>query len=335
MSISENDLDITQNFLNENLVFLNFFSAMKFQKADQKFVEGLFQKVHSLKGQSGYLGFHDLNDYYTRLEEILLKINKKKEKNEKDESDTEWEKRCGELREETEKTVTLFERIFAHRLNIVGISHKFFDKISRIADQSDDTQVKSLLPELQNFNCIEFGTACHQYQKYVDYYKLTSLRNIGSLRVINENARVDKKLIAKINDPMMHLIRNALEHTTSSDPENRNFQVLITLGYEKSEAEHRFWVRDNGSGLNRDNILKRAIQLGISTDHLSETSKDEEVFNLIFEPGFSTQNKVTEFSGAGVGMGAIRSYMQKLHGKIKPESSSRGACFFLIFPSSQ
>ncbi len=135
-----------------------------------------------------------------------------------------------------------------------------------------------------------------------------------------EETEVDKTVIEQISDPLVHLLRNSLDHGLES-PEERLAAGKPEKGRLKLSARHEegeVWiiVEDDGRGLDREKILAKAIDKGLIEGDGSEMS-DRAVYNLIFQPGFSTAEKITDISGRGVGMDVVRQNLEKIRGKIE------------------
>ncbi len=156
------------------------------------------------------------------------------------------------------------------------------------------------------------------------------------LKMIGEDTEVDKTVVELLSDPLVHIIRNAIDHGIEP-PEERKAKGKEEVGLITLEAKHEggeVWVsvRDNGRGIDKEKVLSKALNAGVidsSNKHIS----DEEIFNLVFEPGFSTAEKVTDISGRGVGLDVVRNNIEKLKGKIEILSEKdRGTTFILRIP---
>lgn len=144
------------------------------------------------------------------------------------------------------------------------------------------------------------------------------------LIIKGEETELDKTLIEEINDPLVHLVRNSADHGVEA-PEDRvkagkNEKGTITLSAEHEGNNIIITIEDDGKGIDPEKIKEKAISKGIvSAEKAKELSK-QEVFNLIFSPGFSTAEKVTNVSGRGVGMDVVKTNVTKLRGIINIES---------------
>lgn len=138
------------------------------------------------------------------------------------------------------------------------------------------------------------------------------------LEISGENTELDKTIIEQINDPLVHLIRNAIDHGIESTEEriarNKPETVTIRLNAFYKGGNIIIETSDDGRGLSRDKILKKAIEKGIIDEHAVLT--DSQIYNLIFLPGFSTAERVTDISGRGFGMDVVKKNIEKLRGKI-------------------
>ncbi|WP_051296474.1 chemotaxis protein CheW [Anaeroarcus burkinensis] len=156
------------------------------------------------------------------------------------------------------------------------------------------------------------------------------------LTIVGDETEVDKTVMEQIGDPLMHIIRNALDHGIEN-PEERLAAGKEETGHVLLEAKHaagEVWiiVRDDGRGLNREKILNKARQNDIYSGS-GEELKDEEIWKFIFEPGFSTAEKVTAISGRGVGMDVVKRNIERIRGRVDIKSVwGQGTIFLLRIP---
>ena len=155
------------------------------------------------------------------------------------------------------------------------------------------------------------------------------------LVIHGEDTELDKSLVEKIGDPLMHLLRNAIDHGIES-AELRVARGKPARGRVELNAYHEtggivIEVSDDGAGLDRDRILATAIERGLVL--AEQTLTDEEILNLIFLPGFSTAETVTSISGRGVGMDVVRNNITALRGSIEVQSERfQGTRFIFRLP---
>jgi two-component system chemotaxis sensor kinase CheA len=215
--------------------------------------------------------------------------------------------------------------------DISGLSLENFDKQARL--------LKKLTDELQDvvmsIRMVPISSVFHKMQRIVrDMNKKTG--KAADLVIVGEETEVDKNVLDSLSDPLMHLIRNAMDHGLET-PEERAASKKPEKGQIKLEAKNSggdviVKVSDDGRGLCRDKIIAKAVQKGLIAKNPAELS-DKEVFSLILTPGFSTKEEVTEFSGRGVGMDVVRSNISSIGGRISVESEEgKGTDVILHIP---
>lgn len=157
------------------------------------------------------------------------------------------------------------------------------------------------------------------------------------LTLIGEETEVDKTIVDSIQDPIMHMVRNSMDHGIEDTPEERvragkNAQGEIILSASHTSNEVVISITDDGKGMNPDAILAKAREKGILTKPESEYSK-KEALSLIMLPGFSTNQTVTEFSGRGVGMDVVKRNVESVGGVVSLTSEEgKGTTFTMKIP---
>ena len=155
------------------------------------------------------------------------------------------------------------------------------------------------------------------------------------LKLTGEQTELDKTVLEKIGDPLVHLVRNSIDHGIES-PEARAAAGKHAAGTVHLDACHRggniaVEVSDDGGGLDKERILAKARSRGIVGPN--DTLTDAEIYDLIFVPGFSTAEKTTDVSGRGVGMDVVRRNVKELGGKIDVKTEpGRGSRFTITLP---
>lgn len=145
--------------------------------------------------------------------------------------------------------------------------------------------------------------------------------------MIGEHTEVDKNIIEHISDPLMHMVRNAVDHGIETNEEReaagKTEKGKVTLSAKTEAGKVWISVEDNGKGLDRDKILKKAKKQGLLEDGKPESAyTNKEVFQFITMPGFSTNEQVTEYSGRGVGMDVVVQNIQEISGMLDIESTA-------------
>ncbi|MGP0586747.1 chemotaxis protein CheW [Paenibacillus timonensis] len=145
------------------------------------------------------------------------------------------------------------------------------------------------------------------------------------LQLVGEDTEVDKNIIEHISDPIMHLVRNAIDHGIELPGERvaaeKDETATLTLEAKNVGGEVLILVRDDGRGLDREKILQRARERQLIFRDEAEMS-DRDIYNLIFLPGFSTKEVITEFSGRGVGMDVVLRNIESVGGSVSVDSTA-------------
>lgn len=142
------------------------------------------------------------------------------------------------------------------------------------------------------------------------------------LEVSGEETELDKSVIESIGDPLVHILRNSVDHGIEPE-EERIAAGKPALGHVYLDAFHKggnifIEIRDDGRGLRKDKLLKKAIEKGIMSENATLT--EQQIFGLIFAAGFSTAEKITDISGRGVGMDVVKKNIERLRGKVEISS---------------
>ena len=152
------------------------------------------------------------------------------------------------------------------------------------------------------------------------------------LHISGEQTEMDRNVMEEISDPLVHIIRNSIDHGIESEQVRKaagkpvNGNVYLDARYEGNEI----WIsiQDDGGGLKKERILEKSRERGIVGPEA--TLSDQEIYQLIFEPGFSTAQQVSEISGRGVGMDVVRQNLDKLRGKIDIRSEEGSGTEFIL-----
>ncbi|MFM9912393.1 MAG: chemotaxis protein CheA [Methylophilaceae bacterium] len=157
------------------------------------------------------------------------------------------------------------------------------------------------------------------------------------LVLIGEETEIDKTMIEDLNDPLVHLIRNAVDHGVDSPDERKAagkpLKSLINLSAEQIGDSIVIEIVDDGRGIRPDVIRNKAVEKGLIDAETANTLDDKQSWGLIFLPGFSTKDQISDVSGRGVGMDVVKTNIQKLNGKIDITSIvGKGSVFRITLP---
>ncbi|MFA9465536.1 MAG: chemotaxis protein CheW [Velocimicrobium sp.] len=204
---------------------------------------------------------------------------------------------------------------------------KAAQQLNKITSELQDTvmsiRMVPLAPTFQKMHRI-VRDMCKQLDKEVQ------------LKIVGEETEVDKNIIEHISDPLMHLVRNSIDHGIEAAKERlekgKGIQGTLTLEAKNSGSDVLIIVRDDGKGLDKEKILNKAKENSLLYKKPEDMS-DKEIFNLILLPGFSTKDNVSEFSGRGVGMDVVMKNIETIGGMLSVDSiPNKGTTITLTIP---
>jgi two-component system, chemotaxis family, sensor kinase CheA len=206
-------------------------------------------------------------------------------------------------------------------------------KLDKLRDGLDQLErnTHELQESVMSIRMLPIGFAFNRFPRLVHDLSQKLGKKV-ELRLAGEQTELDKTVIEKISDPLIHLVRNALDHGIEM-PEIRAAAGKPEIGTIRLSAYHRggnvhIEVNDDGAGINRQRLLEKAREIGKAG--LDEELTDEKLFELIFLPGLSTAENVSDVSGRGVGMDVVRRNIRELQGQIEVHSQDGQGTTFLI-----
>jgi len=311
-----------------------YFSTNENEDEIRKLFDGvLFIKTYELNKVDGYLD--EISDLY-----LSSSRNSK--------ADAGMDTNSYSARESEDEKETSIKSL---KQNLISVNVEKLDKLMDLVGEIVITEsMVTRNPDLIGLQLDNFGKAARQLRKLNDelqdvvmsirmipiaatFNKMQRIvRDMGKklskevqLTIIGEETEVDKNIIENLSDPLMHLIRNAMDHGIEDSEERKlkgkPFIGGITLEAGNTGGDVVISITDDGRGLNKDKILQKARKNGLINKAETELS-DREIFSFILLPGFSTSNEVTEYSGRGVGMDVVKKNIDKVGGTVSVESLS-------------
>lgn len=215
--------------------------------------------------------------------------------------------------------IVVAEAMVLENLDLKGLHLESFNKAGR--------HLEKITSELQNIvMSIRMLPLSITFQKMNRLVRDMSkkLNKEVQLKLIGEDTEVDKNVIEHISDPLMHLVRNSIDHgiedTEDRESCGKSRVGTITLEAKNIGSDVVIFIKDDGRGLNREKILNKAKEQGLLYKPEKDMT-DKEIYNLIALPGFSTKDNVSEFSGRGVGMDVVTKNIEKIGGSVTIDSS--------------
>ncbi len=211
----------------------------------------------------------------------------------------------------------------------IGLKPRLGRNLSQLARITDEVQRTAM-----SMRMIPIGQLFQKTARLVRDLSRKASKQVD-LELFGEDTELDRNIVEELADPLMHMVRNAVDHGLET-PEERTragkpptAKVTLKAGHQAGHIVIQ--VSDDGRGLNQTKILRKAVEKGLAgpDTQLSES----EIFNLIFQPGFSTAEQITDVSGRGVGMDVVRKHVMKLRGRIDVQSRpGEGTTFLLKLP---
>lgn len=158
----------------------------------------------------------------------------------------------------------------------------------------------------------------------------------ANLTIIGEDTEIDKTIVDAISDPIMHIVRNSMDHGIEPDEKSRiaagkSPEGEIILSAQNTGSEVIIRIEDDGAGVDSDAVLRKAIRQGLASPDVEYSQR--EILNFLMMPGFSTNTEVTEFSGRGVGMDVVKKNIESVAGTVLMTSEfGKGTCTTLKIP---
>ncbi|MDV6035475.1 chemotaxis protein CheA [Bacillus sp. SM-B1] len=238
--------------------------------------------------------------------------------------------------EKIERLMNMFEESVIERGRIDELAQAIQNKeliehLNRLGDISKDIQ-----NVLLNMRMVPIETVFNRFPRMVRMLAKDLGKKID-LQITGEDTEVDKIVIDEIGDPLVHLIRNAIDHGIETVEQRRDAGKNET-GTIKLEAFHSgnhvvIQITDDGNGIHKGKVLEKAITNGVVTESEANKLTDREVFDLIFQPGFSTAEVVSDLSGRGVGLDVVKHTIHSLGGHLIIDSEEgKGSTFRIELP---
>ncbi len=236
-------------------------------------------------------------------------------------------------------TVNFYKKIYAY----------FYENASRLTDfQSDinylfkkvledDTKLNQVIMEVEhiskNIRVLPLATVFHMFPRMIRDIAKAANKEID-LIISGSDTAVDKKIIEEIKTPLIHILRNAIDHGIELPEErekkgkNRAGKILLSATQDKNSII--ITIEDDGVGINVRKIREKALERNLLTREEIDAMSDEQMTGLIFWPGFSTGDKITEISGRGIGLDVVQTKLSQLNGKVNVVSVMDKGCKVII-----
>lgn len=226
-------------------------------------------------------------------------------------------------------------------------NRKFQEAVSDISSlqraiQEDDTKMNFIIDDLEGMvkkiRVLPLATVFHLFGRMVRDIAREKNKEI-ELEIVGSETSTDKKIIEEIKTPLIHIIRNAIDHGIET-PDERVALGKKPVGkimLRASQVDNNVIIEiiDDGRGVNIQKIREKAVRKGYLTEQEADSMTDEQITNIIFSPGFSTEEQITSISGRGIGLDVVQTKISQLNGKVKIISEvNKGCCIQIILPTT-
>lgn len=292
----------------------------------------LFREVHTLKGHWGTLGFDEISRCLGDAEHLLSQL--------RDNVYVEFDAWC-----------RCFEIVCSEFIGLSELKNKIYgqdqsqmisidkDRYQKLIHEVRSKKVLSqamILKSLHELNALPIKTYLKKYQKYIERSQSGLDKEIAILDIKNNDALVQREVFLNLDDVILHLIRNAVDHGIENTKTRQNLGKgpgHISIAYQLKNNYHNIIVSDDGAGVDPECVSKKALQLGLVDQETLTGLSLQQRKELIFKAGFSKKNEVSMLSGRGVGMDVVKNRLEELDGFVELKSElGRGTEFILRYP---
>ncbi|MEO0290740.1 MAG: chemotaxis protein CheA [candidate division WOR-3 bacterium] len=246
-----------------------------------------------------------------------------------------------EIKVKSEKLDTIMDRLG----EIVIAKERLFSKLRQIEDreiQDNMENLERLISYLQDdVMSIRLIPAFHILERFKRFVrdKAKEMGKEAELLIEGGDIELDRALLEEMREPLLHIIRNSLDHGIELPEERLKFgksrKGIIYIKLEREKNSVTIYIKDDGKGVDKNKVIKRAIEKGLISEERAKVLTDKEVFELITIPGFSTKEDTTMISGRGVGLDVVKQFITRMGGFMEIESEyMKGTTIKLKLPLS-
>lgn len=224
-----------------------------------------------------------------------------------------------------DKLMTLVSELVLARNQLVQISNTVRDAGLHAVSQRMNLIATELQGEVMKTRMQPIGNVWAQFPRTVRDVALACGKEVD-IEMHGKETELDKTIIEAVKDPLTHLVRNSVDHgiehpdVRSKIGKPRAGRLTLRAFHEGGQVNIE--ISDDGAGLNRERLCEKAIERGLVSGEQAARMSEREIFNLIFLPGFSTAEKVTNVSGRGVGMDVVKTNIEKIGGRVDVQSTA-------------
>ncbi|MBF0101530.1 MAG: response regulator [Desulfobacterales bacterium] len=322
---------------------IELFEILEHNKPIDDRVFEIFRKVHTFKGLFSQF---EMASIVNRLHDLETAISKLRQESHPDV--------IGQLKGVLTQTnlIESIENDISTLISFFGQDAFNYKRVVKV----DESKLKEIEEELRNYLCPEQNTALlskiqrlryesvkTMLKKYLDYIDQLAERNekkICQFDIEGEDVLVDPDFLGDFIDSLIHVFRNCIDHGIETEEERVEYDKdeigHITCRTDCIEDELTIFISDDGRGIDVNKLRERAVQLSIYSKDTVKTIPDNEIIDLIFIEELSSRSSVTEISGRGIGLSAVKHSLQKINGTVSIETAiNKGTSFYFRVPLKQ
>ena len=278
-------------------------------------VQDLFRKVHTLKGHGGTLGFQELALLLGRAEGLLDLL-----RNNEDFQFDEWKGEIKNIVKELENIIDLESKINGKTdKDVLVIDADRYERVLNIIHSNEMQDIRSIYQAVYELNSKPLESYCQKYKKLSTRFSLTVNKLVPRFVMETPDVYVHRNLMKVVDPALIHLFRNAIDHGIEPDDERERAGKLeskIAIGYRVVGDNHVFTLSDDGRGIDGERLVKKVVAKGLmNSDETGSLTRQEKV-ELVFVPGFSTRDTISDISGRGVGLDAVKNIITRVGGTV-------------------
>lgn len=307
----------------------------------------LYREIHTFKGTFSQFYMHSIVAFLHDIEnKISSYIKENRTSNEALLSILKQSDFRTSLNHELEIIVSILGEEFFHETNYVKINSDYLrelqDNVSALLRQENAQtfQYKDIFEKILNLSHVKLLNLLRPYNNLVNQLAKRLEKDIYDFKVIGDSTIVVSEAYKPFVKSLIHVFRNCIDHGIEA-PEtraekNKDERGTISCSFEKIDRTIQIIISDDGEGINKTKILQKALKNGLIREEDVTYMSEEDIFSLIFIDRFSTRDKVSEISGRGIGMSAIKAEIDALNGKLKVKSKEDiGTTFIFTLPCEE
>ncbi|KMQ49818.1 Signal transduction histidine kinase CheA [Chitinispirillum alkaliphilum] len=303
-------------------------------------LDTMYREMHTVKGNGGSYGFDLITELAHNFETLISDLREKTEIR-RDLIIDKMFSLIKEIEKEFVEVNKLYDMLNKNDTSVINvptrIHHTLKEVVASAVVQYPQQKTYSVLKELvEKMTWARLDDLVSPFRKAL-LRAAEKVDKTVTFEVMDPDELYPAELFSKVTKSLGHIIRNSVDHGVETDEfrqESGKGSGVVSFSVDYSSEETVVRISDNGKGIDPEQIIKKAVEKKIISSEEASLMSPEEILNIIFRPGFSTAQNVTDISGRGVGMDVVKSNLNEIGGSIRIESVlGEGTTFILVYPS--